>query len=306
MVRRRKSVEERYPLVEYMPEVHEAAKRELPKLREGRWHRSCRYSWVMQDGRASETVAYHCFGGLQRSERNDQDVALFCTYRTNEPVRLGAALNASERQIGLDYLTWLLNESVFANVFVTKDAVEAHKDGIICHTHYPAAFMLSACAYARYTKELPGIVRFWASLRNVIDPHAALVFAHFFREYKDKQYYIEPSVSVINTVFDPNQMGKQELTRMVNKDLRCLQGRPFSEQQGPYKEFTHIWRSSGNLKHSNLIKDGPLLEFVGGEIITHTDSWSNETWTRTYFKKDNIENDARQFFADNYAGKDYA
>ena len=205
LLRRTLSPEERYPAVEYTAEQMEAANRLLPYLRlavSRCWEVG--WSWIYPDGSAREIVTYPCYGSMQNKsfhERSKPAPVLFCTYRlTGATIRLGAEMDF---ELARPFLQWLLNDSLYARVFVTKDPWAAWEKGIICHMNWPAVFVLQACAIARYPKELPDIVRWWYRLAKVIDKHAALIFAHHLRDddHQPQQFYIHCDMKVTNTFF---------------------------------------------------------------------------------------------------------
>jgi hypothetical protein len=307
-VRKPLTLEERYPQVEVDPQVLAAAKGLLPKLRafvSRSWELS--YSWVYSDGSHRELLQYPCYGPLQHKDKRESgkpDPVLFCTYRMHGTIRLGDEMDF---ETGRPFLEWLLNESIYARVFVTKDAREAWYDGIICTMNYPAVLVLQACAIARYPKELPEIVRWWYRLAKHIDKHAALILAHYLQHNNaDPNTYLWTDVKITNAFFDPGQIGVQELTRMVNGDLSNLTDKPFSKQQGPYQEFTRIFRKSGVVgKERDIIKDGPGLTFSGAVLVERL-NYFGERYFSAHFQMPDLEQNAKRFFEENYAGKDYA
>lgn len=62
------------------------------------------------------------------------------------------------------FLDWLINRSLWAPIFVTKDAEEGLKEGLILNADVPANLLLGALQTSRHPWEFPTIIRFFVEL----------------------------------------------------------------------------------------------------------------------------------------------
>lgn len=84
-------------------------------------------------------------------------------------------------EAGKAYLDWLMNESPWAVVFVTKTAEEAIATGAIVDASYPNNLVTSACIATRWTGECRTYCDFWyAAVQAGMNPHDAMWMSNFF------------------------------------------------------------------------------------------------------------------------------
>jgi hypothetical protein len=97
-------------------------------------------------------------------------------------------LNGIHRQILPDkkvraYFQWLLNESPFSRIFLTKNVDEVLKDRIeIIDANHPSGIILGGMTASRTSSEYPYLVNIWYELTQLgVHPSIAFYYAHLFR-----------------------------------------------------------------------------------------------------------------------------
>jgi len=96
-------------------------------------------------------------------------------------------LNKHERE---KFYSFLFNDSVFAECYVTRDPSKCDNDGITVRTSLPANLVVAACIATRQAWEFPDIGR--STIRMIkmgLDPRKAHLAAHAIRVSEDGTYY---------------------------------------------------------------------------------------------------------------------
>ena len=88
------------------------------------------------------------------------------------------------------YYSFLFNDSVFADCFVTKDPSTVIKDGITVRTNRPANLVVAACIATRQAWEFPDIGRSVNRLIEFgVEPHKAHLAAHAIKVESNGKFY---------------------------------------------------------------------------------------------------------------------
>lgn len=88
------------------------------------------------------------------------------------------------------YYSFLFNESVFADCYVTKDPSTCIKDGITVRTDRPANLVVAACIATRQAWEFPEIGRTVNTLIEFgVEPRKAHLAAHIIEVKEDGEFF---------------------------------------------------------------------------------------------------------------------
>jgi len=103
--------------------------------------------------------------------------ALNC-YKLNEFAMVYPQLKSKE-----DYIDWVINESIFADVFNCKNAEEFLKKGSILDCSYPKYYVIGSACALRQTYEFKNFYDAWKlAVDNGVDKHVAFLVATMFKD----------------------------------------------------------------------------------------------------------------------------
>lgn len=136
------------------------------------------YALIDESGEILREYYYHCFAKLLHCDV--LNVQYFIVkIQPHKRINL---------KIAHTYLHWLLNDSPWSNVFLSKNVKETYRRGCIVRTNYPASFIIQALAIYRYVMEFPGRVESWYYINNIIrHPLLSLILVHFYR-FEDNKW----------------------------------------------------------------------------------------------------------------------
>jgi hypothetical protein len=143
-----------------------------------------------------------------------------------------------DEEASLLYLDWLVNRSVFKDVFISRDAPTILKNGFLVRTDMSTRFTIQAMIAARYVWELPKMVKDWMEFSKHTDEMLALLLIHFFQiegeQLRKRTGYKE----------NPNHW-------FFNKDVRVARAMLKGEAEGAAKD-TKI-NVNGHYSNMNMI-----------------------------------------------------
>jgi len=174
-----------------------------------------RYSFVTDIGEKSNTFIGGCFAAFPTNWNRGGKGSKYLMTQTN-PRHYGRG----EEGMPLvhRYVDYLINRSIFAEVFVHKDAEDSWKNGFVLDMSFPAQLVVSAAIYARYAREQwRWVADFNACLDAGIPEDEAFVAMMFYRSApitKD----ITPSVAFGgHTVLMQGTFTKTAFKNLLNK-----------------------------------------------------------------------------------------
>lgn len=155
-------------------------------------------------------------------------------------------------------VAWTLNESMFKDVFITKDPVEAVEQGVICHTHMPINFIVPACmTYRELYKDVDKILVTDLLIEGGIEPNTAHLMSHFFRRRSSGGW----SVSFLNgghSIISPSSLTMKGFSQFISGDLSIFDRyKPMRDQFWGYNDLTLVWNKGHSRKDTfrdNLMK----------------------------------------------------
>lgn len=139
------------------------------------------YGWINSDGEVVDCRASVCHNGLNNPKRGDYiaiisqimgDVA--GTYNNNHRNQLNIRTQH-------EYYHWLMNESPFSKIFITKDVDQVFEDKfVLLGTEHSRNAIMAACMAHRYIWEEIKVPRVWMDLVDGgMDKDGAFVMSHF-------------------------------------------------------------------------------------------------------------------------------
>jgi hypothetical protein len=168
------------------------------------------------------------------------------------------------------YLNWVLNESAWAPVFLTKNPKNVFKMGASYDVTYPARYVVQGAILTRYVAEYPDIPEMWNKLVGYrVDPHIALILAHALQELCPDSFRIEKNrAGSGHHAFDIRSIGIAQIRRMVSKKpISFKRMKPFSLSQ-KYRGLSKIWGEFtilGIRKWPKEKKENPVIVKVFGQ-----------------------------------------
>lgn len=195
----------------------------------------------------------------------------------------GAGLSSStrnfdaERPLVLKYMSWVLNDSPMADVFITKDPAKAFDEGIIYDTQYPILALITGGIMTRYCTETVRLMEDWERLSEIVGPDAAFFLTHFFQYRPKDKEWVYFRYRTGHSLF--NSAGKEEFTRWMLRN-RDLWGKPASKEPFGYTFFNEIMgtrRSADEERHdsknyftvSDFLTRTPPVTSSDGWIVKH-------------------------------------
>ena len=209
-------------------------------------------NWVRiyKDGYEDYHMGSPCYAALSRIP---EEFAPDYVYKTKENPVIAFIDNPFTRMYsgGIDalskdeckYLKWMLNESAWAPVFLTKNPKNVFKMGASYDVTCPARYVVQGAILIRYIAEYPDIPRMWNKMMQYeVDPHIALVLAHALQELCPDSFRIEKNrAGSGHHAFDIRSIGIAQIRRMVNKKpISFKRIKPFSLSQ-KYRGLSQVW-----------------------------------------------------------------
>lgn len=283
----------------------------LPKLTVGNTYGNQHFSLVRQDGQVHRYFGQGCFAPLHtkaekgfngyREDLNGQKVETRNTLPHYVPylVFWGLATAPSNYKTPIEdeagpYIDYLVNHSVFKDVFVTKDPKEILSKGTIMSGHMPLRFLMMAGMSLRSVFEGYQIVRAFKQLSGCAPIEAAFMFSHFLY-YANKQLALNPGGATHHWV-DSGDIGKDHYTRFVNRDFSvAVEGKqaPFYQKTADYSGIASFW---GGEAVKGFVKN-PLV------FPTHLFKTSSGQWhSYDYLEEANFSKAVEEFHKVNYLG----
>lgn len=156
------------------------------------------YGCAWTDGKHKIFVNTACHMGLMSSNYNATDNIL--RRKIGGPVVISNRMQVNRKSGGNSwcgkehmerYYSFLFNESVFADCYVTKDVERCFEDGITVRTDRPANLVVAACIATRQVWEYPSVSRSVSNLIKFgVDPRKAHLAGHLI-SVKDNGSYVE-------------------------------------------------------------------------------------------------------------------
>ena len=188
----------------------------------------CNYSLIMIGGTIKYYKGQACYMSLVYNEGP-------ISYFVDHPLLQIKKLKEYEK----NYIKWLVNDSVFNEVFYTKDIDEILNYGVIYNVKKSAQFVLCAASSLRYVYEMPHIVKFWDRFFKYMSGDKALIFAHMFREVSKKEYTRGNTGNTNHQWFKSDEFGLNEFKQFVsNKHNKLI---PMSKKTN-YKGLVSPWK----------------------------------------------------------------
>lgn len=201
-----------------------------------------------------------CHGGLSRSYSSPPEYIISGIQRPSE--RMNYRTEDSEEV----YLNYLLNDSPFANAFVTKDAKEAlAQECVVARADLPSNIMAAGLVSTRRVWEFPHISRITADLiKHGVNPDLAFLISHYcYPSDGLKQFAWCNKPSQHNSI-DVTVMDKKAIKRFLDhKPLKTKLNSNYSKSSD-YRGYCEMWTDA---------KPGPsLIEFVKGIELNNNNS----------------------------------
>lgn len=240
-------------------------------------HRSdyVHYGVVYTDGTYSLFPNQVCYGAMNctYSIFDDKPIAFFLNYRQ--------AKFASDNNIALT--KWLLNDSPFADAFITKEVNQAIDQGQVLRTDKALAYVVSAMIAFRTCACNKGFVKNWTALKPHMPESIAFCLAHYF-QFENAYYKFVPGGGW-ESLF-ARTLSKEAVLRFANNDLSLFDPTPAHINPFRYGDFTSVWKK----------KEEEELSFQGNSQIKNKVTWSlSEQMVSNVFLVSNIEEDCREF-----------
>jgi hypothetical protein len=226
--------------------------------------------------------AFHqqpCYGALSLDRREalhaENNPCILFYDRPGYLVKVDKALQK-------DYLTWLMNESVFRHAFISKSWHLAKKYGAVYSTQYPIQYVLQAAKAVRYMGEKPGVVQMWGRLSPHMDKNAALFLAHFIHDQGPDHFVLFDGYIGGHHMFDVGHFGCRGLKRVVEEDFSAFNHKSFAEKPHGYQNQGLIW---GKLKAGEAYK--PItLPAEAAKVLNRQDLFGQPIQLRVFRWKD--------------------
>jgi hypothetical protein len=157
-----------------------------------------------------------------------------------------------------EYFHWLAKKSTWADVFITKSFAEAEDIGIIYSCEFPTRFVIQSGCLVRYLRERPELIRSFLKLKKYMEPHAALVLAH----------YINIGKSVFNKTTPPGGHSSWESRQIGAEQIRLMQQHapffhepPMSEKICYWTPLAASWHKEFSTRYSKIDNMTTKLKF---------------------------------------------
>lgn len=234
---------------------------------------SVSYGVVYTDGTYSLFPKQVCYGAMNctYSIFDDKPIAFFLNYRQGK--------FDSDNNIALT--KWLLNDSPFADAFVTKDVDEAI-DGQVLRTDKALAYVVSAMIAFRTCALNRSFAKNWAALNPHMPESIAFCLAHYFQF--EKNYYEFVAGGGWESLF-ARTLSKEAVLRFVNNDLSLFDPTPARIKPFRYGDFTSVWKK----------KEEEPMYFEGRDKYQYKNSYGTQSTMNNVFLVSNIEEDCREF-----------
>lgn len=162
----------------------------------------------------------------------------------------------TSKEGALNFFDYLFNRSPFAEVFITKDPVDAMKNGIVANTDLPENLVLSAFVASRfptesYVKDMKERFRVWEEIKAFgFSENFAFIFSQVFKFTNTKKYEViyMPHTSG-HCTFEYNNASEAYYHNFINNTPVKLSDKTFKENGGyGGRSFsgTGIWQTKGD------------------------------------------------------------
>lgn len=84
------------------------------------------------------------------------------------------------------WLTWVVNDSPWADAIITKDINSFLKEGVLFDCRANIRILYQAMVALRYISEMPQVVKKWVDFSQYLDPLSNIVASHYFERDGDK------------------------------------------------------------------------------------------------------------------------
>lgn len=136
----------------------------------------------------------------------------------------------------LIYINWLVNESPYSEVFISKDPHWIYDNVWIVDPHFPANVVVGACILTRFTSETwestKGMAKLMMHLIKLgVDPNLSHIFSYLFKSYADKIKEVFPVYShkqPDHVAIYPWKCGKDFILNFINNN-RLLEDNNYNE-----------------------------------------------------------------------------
>ena len=177
------------------------------------------YVIVLENKETRDSLNSPCYANLKYFAIGDKKVIFFIDWslsrKSKELLFEGSKTYLNK---AITYLYWLVNDSIFSDVFVTKDPKEIISGGAIFHTHYPANFVVQAATAVRYIGEFSEIIKIWYKFKDYINKDAALFLAHSF-SLSNKEYFFTDYIYNAHYFMENKDLNRTVLRNFMNKKL---------------------------------------------------------------------------------------
>jgi len=172
------------------------------------------YAFVHEDGRAWVNSYTGCYGSMARGGEGDDQLTSGCAYILNYLVLPSGTKLPPE---GRYFLQWLLNESPWAPLYITKDPQEAIDHGVLVDCKFPNNVVTSACIATRWTGERRQHMKLWDVLVKAgMSPHNAFWMTNFF-SFVAGQVVFSPCHD--HTPFGGYELSKEAYNNYLNNEF---------------------------------------------------------------------------------------
>lgn len=240
-------------------------------------------SWALiYDNQSIEEVSKYqgqpCFAGLASRKQGAKYFIFWCFSR-----RVFSDDNKKKKleDHEIDYIKYIVKDSIFAPCFQTKNVNKIFNRGVIMKTDKPAQFVYSAATCIRYVSEYPDLVKMWSIFREHIGDDAALILAHLFLP-KHPDMYISQACwsSQHKWMVGPAYFGVDQFKRFLERDLTGMNGFPSFSENTDYSRVVKIWNCSAICK----IPENKRLQWTNGfEKI-------ESNWSKISYREYNYKN----------------
>jgi hypothetical protein len=221
------------------------------------------FGFIFADGTYDLFPSNECLGLINCPERfcRDKPVAYFIGAAS------GSVSNTTKKAVD-----WLLNRSPYAVVFVTKDAEEAIKKGVILNTKRCVAITVAALR-SFYTLS-GGMASNWEKWAEYVPEDIAWPFAHYLRFVGDSAVQFSDNYSWSSTM--GKNIGIDGIKRFTTHDYSLHDTTPMRDKPYRYEDFSHLWRTKDKKVHV------PFKPATINTSVTKKNSFSGKNYTMSY------------------------
>lgn len=222
-----------------------------------------------------------CLRGIDNYNYDQKYWNLFFVYNNTQ----GVEYNKNT----FEYLNWVLNESIWSDVFLTKDPEEVYQKGVFSSTDFPVEFVVQANMVIRYIFEFNRNAKAFLRFKKYIPGILALILSADFQERN--KLIIYRTVSNTNHVpfsYGTVSINKKIILNMLNNDRKYFEDT--MKERTSYDCISNIWSSVEYEKYhydSNRFSYPTIKHFIKSKGLFHEEKVEGllEEYIEEYLQK---------------------